>query len=270
MKCRQSNKIIMRCLLVDALMGILFLALMAFGIWVFYIYFFRGPINIESRGFVSRTIRTEEVRPSDVEKYRLTHFHNLDEAVLAGIQSGSLCVSCHGDYPHTKDQKTRSFFNAHSWFMACETCHVKPSEGEKFTYRWLEFKTGKPMTSLDGQAGVYGGMIVPLRTTDGKEMRVDQLSAKEQEFTEEFIRLRKILDDYQIKMSNERIHKPLAKKAEFCDDCHTDKGVLKFDQLLYPTIRAKHLESLDMASMVSTYKEFHLPSVFEDRGRFKK
>lgn len=270
MKCRQSNKIIMRCLLVDALMGMLFLALAAFGIWVFYIYFFRGPIDIESRGFVSRTIRTEEVRPSDVEKYRINHFHNLDQAVLAGIQSGSLCVSCHGDYPHMQDQKTRSFFNAHSWFMACETCHIKPGDGEKFSYRWLEFKTGRTMTTLNGQAGVYGGMIVPLRMQEAAQVRVDQLSPKEEEFTAEFIRLRKILDEYQIKMSNERIHKPLSKKAVFCDECHTSKGVLRFDELLYPTMRAKHLESLDMASMVSTYKEFHLPAVFDDGKRFKE
>ena len=259
----KGSRQILKRLMVDALMGILFLSLLAFSIWVFWIYFFRGPIDIETRGFVSRTIRLEDVEPVDVEKYRIRHFHNLDDVVVAGIQSGSLCVECHSDYPHKKDKKTRSFFNAHSWFMACETCHSKPEQGEKFEYRWLEFNTGNPMASLEGQSGVYGGMIVPIRKRNGDETRVDKLSKQDQEYTEEFIRLGKNLDEYQIEMANKRIHEPLAKQALFCDNCHTSKGVLRFDQLLYSADRSRHLESLNMASMVSTYEEFHLPSVFD-------
>lgn len=258
-KCKQTIK----CLIVDALMGILFVALLAFSIWVFWIYFFRGSIDIETRGFVSRTIRMEQVEPVDVEKYRIRHFHNVDEVSVAGIQSGSLCVECHGDYPHKKEKMTRSFFNAHSWFIACETCHTRPGKGEKFDYRWLEFETGNPMASLEGQAGIYGGMIVPLRKVNGEEIRVDQLSDEDAEYTREYIRLQDNLDKYQIDLANKRVHKPLAEKPLFCDNCHDKDGVLQFDQLLYSTDRSQHLQSLDMASMVSTYKEFHLPSVFE-------
>ena len=254
-------KQILKRLVVDAFMGLLFIALFAFSAWVFWIYFFRGPIDIETRGFVSRTIRTEAVEPVDVEKYRIRHFHNVDDVSVAGIQSGSLCVTCHGDYPHTKEKMTRSFFNAHSWFMACETCHVTPAEGGKFTYRWFEFETGKSMTSLAGQSGVYGGMIVPLT---GDDKRLDQLSEEDQEYTKEFIRLQDNLDKYQIELASKRIHKPLAKEALFCDNCHSSKGVLPFEKLLYSADRSEHLRSLDMASMVSTYKEFHLPSVFDE------
>jgi len=254
---------ILKQLAVDTLMALIFLVLTGFAVWLMYIYFLRGPIDIETRGFVSRTIRTEEVQPIQVEKYRLTHFHNLDDVVVAGIQSKSLCVDCHSDYPHAKDKKTRSFFNAHSWFMACEVCHVKPEKTEQVKYRWLESDTGKALTSLKGQPGVYGGLIVPLKIENGAEQRLDVLSDEDQVYTEEFIKLSKNLDDYQVEWAQDRIHKPLSKKAVFCDGCHTQNGLLNFSQLLYSPQRVSHLESLDMASMVKTYKEFHLPTLFD-------
>lgn len=256
---------ILKQLAVAALMTLIFLALAGFAAWLMYIYFLRGPIDIETRGFVSRTIRTEEVQPIQVEKYRLRHFHNLDDVVVAGIQTKSLCVACHSDYPHTKDKKTRSFLNAHSWFMACEVCHMKPEKSERVIYRWLEPDTGKALPSLSGQPGVYGGLIIPLKIENGSEKRLDVLSDEDQVYTEEFIRLRKNLDDYQTEWAQERIHKPLSKKAVFCDGCHTQDGLLNFSQLLYSPQRASHLESLDMASMVKTYKEFHLPTLLDSQ-----
>ena len=260
-----GTKPILKQLAVDALMALIFLTLAGFAAWLMYIYFLRGPIDIETRGFVSRTIRSEEVQPIQVEKYRLSHFHNLDDVVLRGIQSESLCVECHSDYPHAIDKKTRSFLNAHSWFMACEVCHIKPENYEQVNYRWLESDTGKALTSLNGQPGVYGGLIVPLKIENGAEKRLDILSEEDQVYTEEFIKLRKNLDDYQIESAEERIHKPLSKKAVFCDECHTQDGLLNFSQLLYSSQRVSHLESLDMASMVKTYKEFHLPSLLDSR-----
>lgn len=120
------------------------------------------------------------------------------------------------------------------------------------------------MSEIHGRPGVYGGMIVPIRIIDGTESRVDKLSREEEEYTREYVHIHNFVEDKtQIEMANKRIHKVLAKQALFCDHCHNSKGVLKFRQLLYSTDRASHLESLDMASMVSTYKEFHLPSVFE-------
>jgi len=261
----EHTKHCLTCLAVDLLMALIFLALMGFAAWLMYIYFLRGPIDIETRGFVSRTIRTEEVQPIQVEKYRLSHFHNLDDVVLSGIPSKSLCVECHSDYPHAKDKKTRSFLNAHSWFMACEVCHMKPIKSKQVNYRWLETGTGKALTSLNGQPGVYGGLIVPLKIENGIEKRLDLLSDEDQAYTKEFINVRKNLDDYQVNWAQDRIHKSLSKKAVFCDGCHTRDGLLNFSQLLYSSQRVLHLESLDMASMVKTYDEFHLPTLLDSR-----
>ncbi len=261
----EDTKHCLKCLAVDLLMGLVFLALIGFGVWLIYIYFLRGPIDIETRGFVSRTVRSEEVQPIHVEKYRLSHFHNLDDVVLKGIPSESLCVKCHGDYPHTKEKKTRSFFNAHAWFMACEVCHIRPDNAEQVNYLWLEADTGEALTTLNGQPGVYGGQIVPLIVENQAQKRLDILSVTDQEFGEEFIKLREHLDEGQVKWSLKKIHKPLAKQAVFCDECHTRDGLLDFSQLLYSSQRVLHLQSLDMASMVKAYEEFHLPSLLDAR-----
>ena len=248
-------------LAVDGLMSLIFLVLTGFSLWLLYIYFLRGPIDIETRGFVSHTIRTEEIQPVQVEKYRLDHFHNLDDVVLAGIQSHSLCVTCHTDYPHSKDNKTRAFFNAHAWFMACEVCHMKSQNNEQLSYRWLQPDNGKALTSLDGQPGVYGGLIVPLKVDNGIEKRLDVLSGDDQVYIEEFIRLQKILNEYQIDLAQKRIHKSLSKEAVSCGQCHTEKSILNFDQLLYSRRRASHLRSLDMTVMTNNHSEFYIPNL---------
>ena len=254
---------ILKRLAVDALMAFVFLILVGFALWLTWIYFYRGPTDIETRGFVTRTIRGELVQPTQVEKYTLEHFHNLDELVLGGIQSESLCVKCHGDYPHSKDQKARAFFNAHSWFMACEVCHVKPGEKKEFEYKWFDNKTGKELTQLTGTAGNYGGLIVPTKLENGEFKRLD--IPTDIEYIERHMRIGKHLDLYQIDMAQERIHKSLTKSSVSCEECHTKDGLLKFKDLLYPPQSASHLESIDMGAMIQGYQQFHLPGVFETK-----
>jgi hypothetical protein len=254
---------ILKRLVVDAVMGLLFLLLLGFAAWIVWVYYFRGPVDIETRGFVTRTVREQPVQPAQVEQYTLRHFHNLDDRVLAGIESESLCVKCHGDYSHSKTEKVRSFFNAHSWFMACEVCHLQPQDGDRTVYRWLDKKTGNRLTGLDGEDGDYGAMIVPLVIENGVERRLDE--PVDREYVEENIRIWDLLADYQKEMAQERIHKILTESPTNCDQCHTVSGALDFRELLYPPQRAAHLESIDMGAMVKGYEEFHLPGIFDPK-----
>ncbi len=51
----------------------------------------------------------------------------------------SVCSLCHFQLPHRKNERSRSFLNMHSRYIACETCHLK-STGYALEYRWLDFK----------------------------------------------------------------------------------------------------------------------------------
>jgi hypothetical protein len=254
---------ILKRLAVDVLMALVFVSLLGIALWVFWVYFFRGPVDIETRGFVSRTLRDEPAQPSQVERYTLRHFHSLNEVVLEGIKSESLCVKCHGDYAHSKEKKVRSFFNAHSWFIACEVCHLKAGDKDDVVFRCLTYDTGEELTELKGQAGSYGAMIVPIRLEEGIVKRFDESDDKE--FIEEFIRLEEHLADYQKELSQERIHKILSENPVNCDECHTSNGLLNFEELLYSPNTAKYLESLDMGAMTKTYEQFHLPAILNPK-----
>lgn len=252
---------IQKRLAVDAIMVLILVLLLGFAAWIVWVYYFRGPIDIETRGFVLTTELEEPIKPTQVEKYTLIHFHNLDKVVLEGIKTGSSCLQCHGDYPHSESQKTRTFFNAHSWFMACEVCHMTPKSVEKVVYRWLDNDTGNELVRLQGKAGNYGGSIVPIKLENDTAKRLDHTADKE--FIEQYLQTKDDLGDDQQKEAMEKIHEALTKSPLYCDKCHTDNGVLDFSRLLYTQKAVRHLESIDMGSMVKTYKEFHLPDIFD-------
>lgn len=249
----------LKCLSVDLLMGVIFLGLMAFAAWLGWIYFVRGPIALPAEQAAQQVA---EISLSRHERYALKHFHNLDEVVSAGIQSGSPCLQCHGDYPHSKAKNDRrGFLNAHAWFVACEVCHLHPENNGALDYRWLNNETGKPLTVLGDEPTRGGAMIVPVKIA-GKEMiRLDQQAADEA-LAQALLADADGLSEDERTAALDRVHARFGKPTIFCDSCHTEHGRLPFRSLLYPNQRARHLESIDMGAMVKSYKVFHLPKIF--------
>ena len=254
----------LKTLLVDTFMGLNFVLLAAFAVWLVWIYYFRGPTEIvtgRSEGEAGQDLLAQARREHS------THFHNLDELVVEGIQSGSLCVKCHGDYPHAKSKKVRALFNAHSWFIACEVCHLKPEDGAEVVYRWLDNKTGGELGELTGDAGNYGAMIVPIQLEMWGRKRLDE--PENEDFIKEYLRsgAGHDLSEQQRKEAEDTIHEKMLKDPVFCDQCHKYGGLIDFEKLLYPPQRVLHLESIDMGAMAKTYEEFYFPDVLGRQTR---
>ncbi|MCW8830720.1 MAG: hypothetical protein OQK32_04270, partial [Gammaproteobacteria bacterium] len=38
----------------------------------------------------------------------------------------AVCSNCHHELPHRKNERSRTFMNRHSRYIACETCHMRP------------------------------------------------------------------------------------------------------------------------------------------------
>ncbi|MCK5423486.1 MAG: hypothetical protein KAJ08_15040, partial [Deltaproteobacteria bacterium] len=84
-------------------------------------------------GFLYSTPSLEPVSKEDVppdmfsksiaQHLGADHFHILDEAVYADVENAPICLQCHGNFCHVKSEKLRSFYNMHTFFLACETCH---------------------------------------------------------------------------------------------------------------------------------------------------
>ena len=247
---------ILKNLSIDILMLVIFAMLFGLALWIVWMYFFRGPVDIETRGYVYRTVSASAVQPTETEKYTVQHFHNLDNAVLRGIEYPSTCVNCHGDYPHNKEPKVRAFFNAHSWFMACEVCHRENKLQKKITYKWLDNDSDMILDKLQGEAGMYGARIVPFIA---EHKRLDNLIDKDTVSTYKLSMDK--LNETEEKAAIEKMHQPLSKNPVSCDQCHTENSLFEFKDLLYSNNRATHLKAIDIGSMVNGYKVFHLPNV---------
>jgi hypothetical protein len=250
-------------LVVDTLMSAVFVLLLVAAAWIAWVFYVRGPVQLESRGFVSRTVMQEAVRPEDVERYTVRHFHNLDDASVAGIGYRSSCLACHGDYPHSESVKVRAFFNAHSWFIDCDVCHVRAPDEPGTAYRWISNASDAELTQLEGVAGNYGGRIARVRLENGVATRISDPAAET--FTERYLRTKDDMDTERRTAAELRIHEQIADEPLSCDACHTQNGHLDFSALLYSSHDALNLQSIDVASMVKAYQEFHLPSLFDYR-----
>lgn len=255
----KGNKTL-KSLTVDIMMLFIFALLIGFSTWLLWMYFFRGPIDLETRGYVSRTLKQVVVQPSDKEKYTLQHFHNLDNVVLNGIEYSSTCVTCHGDYSHNKNPKTRSFLNAHSWFIACELCHREYNNSKNIIYKWLDNDTDIALYKLQGERGIYGARIVSILLGNKIDKRLDNLIDKETVVA--YNNSKSQMSETEDKAAIKKMHQMLNNKPVSCDHCHTTKnGLLEFTDLLYSNNISTHLKSIDVGTMIKGYKVFHLPNV---------
>lgn len=229
--------------------------LVVFCIWLVYLTYFKGSHVGEA--LAKKVVSRQEMIYEP--------FHGVDESVHAGVKSKTWCLKCHEDYAHSKSKEARGMLNAHSFFMACEVCHIAPKEGEQFEYKWLQRGTDIPLTALNGRPGEYGGTIIPFKVEKGVSRRLDEnqeaqqiLDASAAKDSDEDLQKRKM-------RLNTDIHKGFSPKPIFCDECHREKGPLDFKQLMYSPQRAQRLTSGEGANMIKLYKDFYLPTLTRTR-----
>ena len=95
------------------------------------------------------------------------HFHLLDEVVYSDAYNAPVCLQCHGNFCHITSKELRSFYNMHTFYLACETCHIRPQAGEAFQFQWLDNTTGEVVKELKGNREITEQRLSPLRTVSG-------------------------------------------------------------------------------------------------------
>ena len=86
----------------------------------------------------------EKLKPVGVEVFdkilkekafsQMEHFHNVDDSLDIKKRVPSLCLICHGSYPHIKDKEVRSLYNMHTFF--CQSFGDSPPDaGSSFRDR---------------------------------------------------------------------------------------------------------------------------------------
>ncbi|MET0071129.1 MAG: hypothetical protein ABW096_13920 [Candidatus Thiodiazotropha sp.] len=258
MTTRANNNSPLMMLLTDLLMGSIFLLLFGFAIWLVWITYFREYFDTGIIDNSSLSIM-EQLTVSGMDPKE--HFHNLDETVFKTAKSPSVCMKCHGSYPHSKSKKIRAFLNAHAYFMACEVCHLEKKKRVHARFMWLDDKTGK---SMDFYPTKFKAKIIPVEAVRGSIRRLDESS--DREFVEHYLQNRDSLDADQEAAAKIRIHRNLSDSTIACTDCHTSekKPFIPYEELNYTKQRIDELSGTDIVGMVNKYKDFYIPNLIKD------
>jgi len=195
----------------------------------------------------------------------------------------SVCIECHGNVPHDKSKEVRSFLNMHTFYTACETCHIRPVDKKThWEFRWYDKDTGKltenprALVEIDSMFnaenkkyyptyGNYGAKIAPGRYSGDTFTFIR--GEKDRIFVEKFLGEEENLSRQQSSQIKHLIHNKVNKKPIECTDCHQrDNPYIPFAKLGFPPRRVDELTSTAVVGMISKYKEFYIPNFLTPGG----
>jgi len=200
---------------------------------------------------------TEKFSKTIEQPFGKEHFHILDQTVYSDAESTSICLQCHGNFCHTKSKELRSFYNMHSFYLACETCHIRIKEGEKILFQWFDNLTGKVVKEIKGQNGSYGAKIVPLKEGE----RLDKFPKEDLAF--KYMKFKDTYSEEEKKRIQDELMKHISKEPLTCKECHKRDGYLNFSTLGYSQERINQLTRLEIIKLIDEYKEFFIPTMFD-------
>lgn len=196
---------------------------------------------------------------------QMEHFHNVDATLDVKNRVPTLCLICHGNYPHSKSKEVRALYNMHTYFCACETCHMRSTN---IDFVWFDNYTNEEIPQIkervpDGvYAGNYGAKIVPcVLDKIGKHRRLDQPITEE--YAQKYLKLWAQYTYDQQSQAKAEAHKHLVQKPVTCTECHQGKTpYLNFKALGYPKHLCDEFTGTEVAGMVDKYKSLKLPTMF--------
>jgi len=199
------------------------------------------------------------------------HFHNIVEDEVSIIEKETACSLCHTGLPHHKHKKMRALLNMHTFFLVCETCHIKPEGEEKIAYGWMD-PEGKDVSD-----GHYGTSYHPL---SGSLLRVNLssrigpyihqngqrrflLKKTDSPLAQDYLRMKESLNEQEKDYVKKSFHKNINPVGSKCKQCHNEKSKLDFKGLGFSEKRRTDLENLLITGIVTKYETFYLPELFE-------
>jgi hypothetical protein len=242
-------------LLVDLLMGIVFLLLLSFSLWLIWLTYFREYFDT---GMVENANSEYFQVASTHQTGYQSRFHNMEDDELSNDDSVSACIKCHDEFAHSKSKEKRAFLNAHSYFMACEVCHSKTEGNSEVVYLWSDTKTGH---FLNNRPANTRAKITPTKKVNGDIRSLE--SVKDKEFIQNYLTSKDTLNESQLKVIVERTHKNMLSSPITCIDCHTveKRPYLPLSQLAYSTARIEELTRTEVVGMMKKYESFYMPEL---------
>lgn len=163
------------------------------------------------------------------------------------------CLGCHLPLPHRDNERSRSFMNMHSRYIACETCHLRP-KAISLEYRWLAFSGPNAGRTVPPNKLTVTLQKSPADNTQKNKHRVKKkkhtlvpqagaritpfyndepvLIFKDHHFSRQTRKQWKKADTDEQARLKVRLHTPLEKEGPACKACHSkDKPMLDLKAL---------------------------------------
>lgn len=241
--------------------------------------FFGQGTTEEEKEFLKSLKQQQSIETTDLgymvveEQYVKGHFHHV--GLKVETDANSVCVKCHGAVPHDRAKTIRAFLNMHAFYMACETCHVRPKATEtQWIFRWYDKSTGKIIanpsslnTQDESMYGNYSAKIAPGEIDQKGDFKLLN-GQNELKFVERYQSEEKRLNDTQKSKMKKIIHRKVNEEPLLCDGCHTadNKPYLPFSKLGYPNRRLYELTSTEVVGMIKKYQKFYIPNILHGGG----
>ncbi len=219
-------------------------------------------------------LNAEQIQKSKqkIEKYKPIKVH--EELVVPPFHKRgqmnaslehSICTGCHLSPPHTKSDRTRTFMNMHTKFIACETCHFRP-ETVKLSYRWEDVRDGKP---LQAKQKLFRQIAEPEEKPEERTKSLHSFYKITPFYQKESVVLRKqsvfakettrlweqgTLDEKS--QHRALLHAPLKKEGPECQECHDkQKNFLDLEGLGATAYQIEKIQNNIITQFFSRYKD---------------
>jgi hypothetical protein len=210
-----------------------------------------------------------------VENYPLKDFHKGEQSYITRLDDETPCRVCHPLYPHTENKVVRALLNLHTGFMVCDVCHLKKENFADFTYDWKDTEnadfSGKPFgtyynpkTQTAHKSAHFLSRIAVFVKNDGKKQLT--FNPEDTQKAKAFLQKEKNLTAGQKEEGLNYFHRDIAKKeiSVACEECHSFHSILDFKQLGFSEKTATNLKELNIKGLVTKYKTFYFPDLFEN------
>jgi len=210
-----------------------------------------------------------------VKNYPLQDFHKGEQSFITRLDDETACRVCHPLYPHTENKVVRALLNLHTGFMVCSVCHLKKENFPDFIYDWKDTEnadfSGKPFgtyynpkTQTAHKSEHFLSRIAVFVKNDGERQLT--FNPEDTRKAKEFMKNEKSLTQAQRDAKLEYFHRNTAKKeiSVACEECHSSHSILDFKQLGFSEKTANNLKSLNIKGLVTKYKTFYFPDLFEN------
>ncbi len=226
-----------------------------------------GKVQVVKKGEHEGDMSDLDRRLESVSRSRdyRKHFHNVDKSIFIEDRDPPLCLACHGNMPHTKALEMRALLNMHTYFIACEICHVRRApEDNTIFFAWIDYETKQEIYEIEEENwGNYGAKIIPFKKIGRKEpVRMDK--PLNEQYAIDYLKNSFSWSTEKRAKAKAIIHEGHVKNPILCNECHAKDGYLPFEEeLLYSEKRASQLFGTAAAGMVERYIEFYLPTMFD-------